>query len=233
MVDARSETRSDARRLVTGLSRARPPRGHDAAMYRFRTGAPALRLGIAVACSLLVLTACSGPAAQSIPTPSGGGLSRDLPMSSAPRYPPRRRQPSNPDRRSRSSTSTRRRRRRNPPRAAAAATSLTKIGGCQVFPPNNPWNENVSNLPVNPNSAAYIASIDLTKQFLHPDFGSNPTYGIPYTVVNKSQPFVPITFDAYGDESNPGPYPIPLNAPGGVGQRPPRARRRHRQLPPL
>ena len=53
----------------------------------------------------------------------------------------------------------------------------------------------------------------LTKQFLHPDFGSNPTYGIPYTVVPKSQPFVPITFDAYGDESNPGPYPVPLNAP--------------------
>lgn len=82
-----------------------------------------------------------------------------------------------------------------------------------MFPPSNPWNENVSKLPVNPNSAAYIASIDSTKQFLHPDFGSNPTYGIPYTVVPKSQPFVPITFDAYGDESNPGPYPVPLNAP--------------------
>jgi hypothetical protein len=93
------------------------------------------------------------------------------------------------------------------------ATSLTKIGGCQVFPPNNPWNENISKLALNPNSAAYIASINSTKQFLHPDFGSNPTYGIPYTVVPKSQPFVPITFNAYGDESNPGPYPVPLNAP--------------------
>ncbi len=62
-------------------------------------------------------------------------------------------------------------------------------------------------------SSTYIAAIDSTKQFLHPDFGSNPTYGIPYTIVPASQKFVPITFNAYGSESNPGPYPVPLNAP--------------------
>lgn len=82
-----------------------------------------------------------------------------------------------------------------------------------MFPSNNPWNENVANLPVSPMSATYIASIDSTSQFLHPDFGSNPTYGIPYTVVPASQKFVPISFNAYGDQSNPGPYPVPLNAP--------------------
>jgi hypothetical protein len=60
---------------------------------------------------------------------------------------------------------------------------------------------------------ASIASIDSTRQFLHADFGSNPTYGIPYVVVPRSQPFVPITFNAYGAESNPGPYPVPLHAP--------------------
>ncbi len=87
------------------------------------------------------------------------------------------------------------------------------LGGCQVFPSNNPWNENVSKLPVDPNSNAYISRINSFRQFLHPDFGSNPSYGIPYTVVPKSQPFVPITFNAYGDESDPGPYPVPLNAP--------------------
>jgi hypothetical protein len=62
-------------------------------------------------------------------------------------------------------------------------------------------------------SATYIESINSTRHFLHPDFGSNPTYGIPYTIVPASQKFVPITFNAYGSESNPGPYPIPLNAP--------------------
>ena len=44
---------------------------------------------------------------------------------------------------------------------------------------------------------------------LHPDFGSNPDYGIPYVVVPGNQPRVPIGFDQYGDESDPGPYPVP------------------------
>jgi hypothetical protein len=47
---------------------------------------------------------------------------------------------------------------------------------------------------------------------LHPDFGSNPSYGIPYEVVPKDQKRVPIRFTAYGDESDPGPYPIPRTA---------------------
>jgi len=38
-------------------------------------------------------------------------------------------------------------------------------------------------------------------------------YGIPYIVVDKSQPKLPINFTDYGNESDPGPYPIPLNAP--------------------
>jgi hypothetical protein len=49
--------------------------------------------------------------------------------------------------------------------------------------------------------------------FLHPDFGSNPGYGIPFVVVPGNQPRVPITFDQYGDESDPGPYPVPPRAP--------------------
>jgi hypothetical protein len=52
---------------------------------------------------------------------------------------------------------------------------------------------------------------------LHPDFGSG-TYdgssiGIPYVVVNSSQAPVAINFTAYGDESDPGPAPVPANAP--------------------
>ena len=93
------------------------------------------------------------------------------------------------------------------------------IEGCKVFPANNPWNRDISNDPVNPNSSKYIAKIGKEKP-LHPDFGSEPDqpgtlYGIPYTVVNKTQPKVPIHFvsDFGVEESNPGPYPIPPNAP--------------------
>ena len=85
------------------------------------------------------------------------------------------------------------------------------LAGCQMFPTDNPWNQDVSALPVHANSDAYIASIGLSRT-LHPDFGENQTYGIPYNVVGVSQPKVDITYTAYGDESDPGPYPIPPNA---------------------
>jgi hypothetical protein len=185
-------------------------------VIRLRPGAPVLRAGVALAGALVVLSACSGPAAQSVPTPAGGGVLGVLPhLPGPPTSAPAKasaavRLTLAPTNHTPSPTHAP---THSPAAPTAPVTALTKIGGCQVFPANNPWNENVSKLPVNPNSAAYIASIDSTKQFLHPDFGSNPTYGIPYTVVPKSQAFVPITFDAYGDESNPGPYPVPLNAP--------------------
>jgi hypothetical protein len=89
---------------------------------------------------------------------------------------------------------------------------------CPIFPAGNPINRDISHAPVDPNSAAYIASIGLTGH-LHPDFGTNPSYGIPYTVVGAHQPTVPIKFTEYGEESNPGPYPIPANAPvEGAGE---------------
>jgi len=47
---------------------------------------------------------------------------------------------------------------------------------------------------------------------LHPDFGSNHAYGIPYQVVPADQQKVPIRFTAYGDQSDKGPYPVPLAA---------------------
>ncbi|MGH2832523.1 MAG: hypothetical protein ACRDK2_07075, partial [Solirubrobacteraceae bacterium] len=48
---------------------------------------------------------------------------------------------------------------------------------------------------------------------------TNPSYGIPYTIVGPHQPSVPIHFTEYGEESNPGPYPIPPNAPvEGAGE---------------
>lgn len=92
----------------------------------------------------------------------------------------------------------------------------TTLAGCPIFPADNPWNQDVSKLPVHPNSATYINSIGASRG-LHPDFGSNPEYGIPYNVVEENQPLVPITFTAYGDESDPGPYPVPANAKREAG----------------
>jgi hypothetical protein len=82
---------------------------------------------------------------------------------------------------------------------------------CPIFPQSNALNRDISHAPVDPRSAAYVASIGLTGH-LHPDFGSNPSYGIPYAIVGARQPKVPIHFTEYGEESNPGPYPIPANA---------------------
>jgi hypothetical protein len=83
---------------------------------------------------------------------------------------------------------------------------------CQVFPSDNALNQEIAAAPVSPNSANYVASIGLSAH-LHPDFGTNATYGIPYTVVGPEQPKVPIKFTAYRSESDPGPYPVPRNAP--------------------
>ncbi|HEY7994747.1 MAG TPA: hypothetical protein VID24_11075 [Candidatus Eremiobacteraceae bacterium] len=86
------------------------------------------------------------------------------------------------------------------------------IGGCQVFPSDNPWNTNISSYPVDPNSATYLQHMNAGTTFLHPDFGTNLHYGIPYVVVPKSQPFVPMKFFLYPGQSDPGPYPYPRNA---------------------
>ena len=82
-------------------------------------------------------------------------------------------------------------------------------GGCPVFPPDNPWNTDISHAPVD-TSHDYIGS--LGSMVLWPDFGGQGQYGIPWVGVPFTQPLVPITFDV-ADESDPGPYPIPLDAP--------------------
>jgi hypothetical protein len=100
-----------------------------------------------------------------------------------------------------------------PSSAAPSQTSrpVPKIAGCPLFPPDNPWRRNITHTPVSRHSAAWVRSIG-AHLHLHPDFGSNPAYGIPYEVVPKDQRRVPIHFTAYGDESDPGPYPIPRDA---------------------
>jgi hypothetical protein len=101
------------------------------------------------------------------------------------------------------------------PRATAAHVRRAGAAheyGCPILPADDPLNQEIADAPVSPNSAKYIASIGLSAH-LHPDFGTNPSYGIPYTVVGPKQRKVPIKFTEYPAESNPGPYPVPADAP--------------------
>lgn len=92
------------------------------------------------------------------------------------------------------------------------STESASLAALQVFPPDNPWNQDISNLPVHPNSAAYIATIG-EDVGLHPDFGTvweGTPIGIPYNVVDATTPASFVEFD-YADESDRGPYPIPAD----------------------
>ena len=89
------------------------------------------------------------------------------------------------------------------------------VGPCPVLPADNPWNQDVRSLAVHPDSGRWIDRLGGDRT-LHPDFGADwdgGPFGIPYVVVGAEQPDVPITFTAYGDESDPGPYPVPPDAP--------------------
>jgi hypothetical protein len=82
--------------------------------------------------------------------------------------------------------------------------------GCPILPADNPLNEEIASAPVSPQSAQYVESIGLTAH-LHPDFGRDKSFGIPYKVVSAKQPGVPVEFTEAPEESDPGPYPIPAN----------------------
>src|SRR6266567_7383050 len=67
--------------------------------------------------------------------------------------------------------------------APTQALNSPPIAGCPLFPSNNIWNTDISQLPVHSNSANFIKSIGLNDR-LHPDFGSglydDEPIGIPY-----------------------------------------------------
>ncbi len=97
------------------------------------------------------------------------------------------------------------------------------LSGNKLLPADNPWNTDISRQPVDDNSDTLIASIGVGKP-LHPDFGTK--YGIPYVVVKGTQAKVGVEFE-YKDESDPGPYPVPPDAPIEGGADAPSGSDRH------
>ena len=112
-----------------------------------------------------------------------------------------------------------------PARAQGVALDGTMPQPLPLLPSDNWWNLDISQAPVDPNSANFINFIGISRQ-LHPDWGGsafdpgNPfaIYGIPYIVVPGNQPLVPVTFVDYPEESDagapgrPSGYPIPEEA---------------------
>jgi hypothetical protein len=104
-----------------------------------------------------------------------------------------------------------------------AASAGPTVAGCPLFPNDSIWNTRVDSLPVDRRSEQYVASIGADES-LKADFGAGlyegSPMGIPYVVVPAGQPMVAIHYEpfgeeteAYGEESDPGPYPVPRDAP--------------------
>ena len=92
--------------------------------------------------------------------------------------------------------------------------ALLSLQGNALFPADNPWNQVIADAPVAANSATLVASIG-AGGYLHPDFGTiyeGAYIGIPFIVVSASQPKVEVIVDAYADESDLVPVPIPAGA---------------------
>ncbi len=112
--------------------------------------------------------------------------------------------------------------RRRPPLPATTVLGTTVLGttvpgapGCPMFPADNVWNTNISKLPADPHSAAWLRSMDSASTYLHPDFGPDPggyPYGIPFTVVTSKHPTVAVAFQ-YASESYRGRYPFGSDTP--------------------
>ena len=107
------------------------------------------------------------------------------------------------------------------PFASSAAWAQQTLGPCTVLPANNIWNTPVDTLPVLSNSTTMVNTVGANTGF-HADFGAGTwdggPIGIPFVTVTGAQTKYPATF-LYDDESDPGPYAVPLNAPieGGSG----------------
>lgn len=104
--------------------------------------------------------------------------------------------------------------------AASAQPNGALPGPLPLFPPDNWWNLDISDAPVDPNSAGFLDFIGDVG--MHPDFGAKDSfpaiYGMVYVSVPGSQPLRQVTFVEYGAQSDagapgrPAGYPIPDEA---------------------
>ncbi len=87
---------------------------------------------------------------------------------------------------------------------------------CPAFPADNVWNTPITGLPVNANSATWLATMDASTISLHPDFGPSgdpaTPYGIPWDIVPAGTTFTRIAFQ-YASESYRGLYPLSASTP--------------------
>ncbi|MCU1351540.1 MAG: hypothetical protein JWM05_749 [Acidimicrobiales bacterium] len=101
------------------------------------------------------------------------------------------------------------------PLLTACDPGVVGAPGCPAFPADSHWHTKVTTLPALTRSAAMVAIVGASRR-VHADFGSGTwdggPIGIPFTTVAGTQPRVAVSFD-YADESDPGPYPIPSDAP--------------------
>ena len=84
-----------------------------------------------------------------------------------------------------------------------------------MFPADNVWNTNISKLPADRHSGAWLRSMNSASTFLHPDFGPNSggyPYGMPFVIVTSQHPTVKIQFQ-YASESYRGRYPFGAETP--------------------
>ena len=88
----------------------------------------------------------------------------------------------------------------NTPQADAILSAL------EVFPLDNPFNQDVSAWPLHPRSRAIVATIGTTKPLRY-----NPDMG--FVLVPPGQPHVPVKIVEYSGESDRGPFPVPDNVP--------------------
>jgi hypothetical protein len=90
-----------------------------------------------------------------------------------------------------------------------------EVGGCKMFPADDAWNLDISSVAVDATWTQKVQAL-VGNTRIHPDYGvdGQDLYGIPINVVPENQPLVPVSFDDYEDESDPGPYPFP--GPGDV-----------------
>jgi hypothetical protein len=75
----------------------------------------------------------------------------------------------------------------------------------QVFPPDNPWNADISDWPLHPNSRNLIASIGADKPLRY-------NADMSFVLVPPNQRRIPVKI-GYTAESDPGPFPVPENLP--------------------